>query len=59
MKRACPSGELDEVKEAIGPSLVELASDLFHELKPDCTRVRFRYAILSVNVQAQLTINSI
>ena len=39
VKRACPSGELDEVKEAIGPSLVELASDLFQEVNPNCTGV--------------------
>ena len=32
VKKSCPQGELDDVKESIGPSLVELSSDLYQEV---------------------------
>lgn len=59
MKRACPSGELDEVKEAIGPSLVELASDLFQEASTmleiyQATHEEFDSKVLELDTSSQL-----
>ena len=33
VEKCCPSGELDEVKEAIGPSLVDLSVELHQEVR--------------------------
>lgn len=59
VKRACPSGELDEVKEAIGPSLVELASDLFQEASTmleiyQATHEEFDSKVLELDTSSQL-----
>ena len=35
IETCCPPGELDEVKKSIGPSLVDVSTDLYKEVRAD------------------------